>query len=327
MGVKLDKAAPSDLALAYTVGGTATAGSDFTIANSGTLSVPKGATTATIPVTIIDDSVEDGGETVVLTLTAGNGYAVVSPNTHTLTIQNHEPAVPTVTVARKAGTASSISEGGKAAFTVTRSAASATPLTVSLDVSEAAGSDFVAAGDEGTRDVTVPADATEVTFEVATVGDTTDEPDGSVTVTVTDGDGLHGRRSRVGQRDRARRRRPLAGLHRLSNGGELPHRGAGQSEEHGRERPSRAYRQVEPGAEAVGHDTGTGVAPMAASVIHANAAQWPDSPFKAASVYLKSQEQQQEPAVTVSAGTSPVTEGGSATFTLTATPPPRRTWR
>ena len=74
--------------------------------------------------------------------------------------------------------------------------------------------------------------------------------------------------------------------------------------------------------EALGHDTGTGVAPMAASVIHANAAQWPDSPFKAASVYLKSQEQQQEPAVTVSAGASAVTEGGSATFTLTATPPP-----
>ena len=61
---------------------------------------------------------------------------------------------------------------------------------------------------------------------------------------------------------------------------------------------------------------------MAASEIHANAAQWPDSPFKAASVYLKSQEQQQEPAVTVSAGTSPVTEGADASFTLTATPPP-----
>ena len=75
--------------------------------------------------------------------------------------------------------------------------------------------------------------------------------------------------------------------------------------------------------EAVGHDTGTGVAAMPASEIHAKAAQWPDSPFTAASVYLKSLEQQQdEPSVTIAAGTSPVTEGGGAAFTLTASPAP-----
>ena len=77
--VSLDKAAPSDLTLSYTVDGTATAGADFTIANSGTLSVPKGATKAAIPVTIIDDSVEDGGETVVLTLTASTAMRWARP--------------------------------------------------------------------------------------------------------------------------------------------------------------------------------------------------------------------------------------------------------
>jgi len=39
---------------------------------------------------------------------------------------------------------------------------------------------------------------------------------------------------------------------------------------------------------AIGYDSGE--SPMAESVIHANAAKWPDSPFKAASVYLKSQQ-------------------------------------
>ena len=76
--VRLDKAPLADIMLAYTVSGTATSGSDYT-ALSGTVAVPRGATTATIPVTILDDGVQDRGETVVLTLAAGKGYRVGSP--------------------------------------------------------------------------------------------------------------------------------------------------------------------------------------------------------------------------------------------------------
>ena len=73
---------------------------------------------------------------------------------------------------------------------------------------------------------------------------------------------------------------------------------------------------------AIGHDSGESAMPV--SEIHDNAAKWPDSPFKAASDYLKSQEgqgQQQTPEVSVSAGGG-VTEGGDATFTVTASPAP-----
>ena len=76
---------------------------------------------------------------------------------------------------------------------------------------------------------------------------------------------------------------------------------------------------------AIGHDSPE--APMAASRIHANAGKWPDSPFRAASVYLKSQDPElqqdglRDPVITVSAGDA-VTEGESAVFTFTATPPP-----
>ena len=75
----LAPAAPSGgLDIAYAVTGTATAGSgnDFTIQGSGTLSVAAGATTATIPVAINDDSVDDDAETVVLTLSSGTGYTL-----------------------------------------------------------------------------------------------------------------------------------------------------------------------------------------------------------------------------------------------------------
>ncbi len=40
------------------------------------VTVPAGATTATVPVTIIDDAHEDSGETIVLTLVGGTGYRV-----------------------------------------------------------------------------------------------------------------------------------------------------------------------------------------------------------------------------------------------------------
>ena len=94
--VKLSPAAPSGgLTINYSVAGTATAGirNDFTITNSGSVIIAAEATSATIPIDVKDDTIEDDGETVVLTLVAGTGYAVGSPSVHTLTIANTEEPV------------------------------------------------------------------------------------------------------------------------------------------------------------------------------------------------------------------------------------------
>ena len=91
--VNLSSAAPSGgLTLGYSVSGTATPGSgnDFTIENSGTLSVAPGATTATIPVVISDDNAPENAETVILTLTGGAGYTLGTATVHTLTITNDD---------------------------------------------------------------------------------------------------------------------------------------------------------------------------------------------------------------------------------------------
>ena len=50
---------PAAITVTYTVGGTATVGSDFSISGSGTLSVASGVTTATVPVAITDDTAEE----------------------------------------------------------------------------------------------------------------------------------------------------------------------------------------------------------------------------------------------------------------------------
>ena len=93
--VNLSPTPTSALTLSYRVGGTATAGSDFSIVGSGTLSVLSGATTATIPVAITDDSTQESSETVILTLTSGNGYTVNSDFArHTLTIADNDATPP-----------------------------------------------------------------------------------------------------------------------------------------------------------------------------------------------------------------------------------------
>ena len=408
--VAFEPAPPSPLTLAYEVSGTATSGADYQ-ALSGTVSVPAGAATATIAVTIIDDAHEDSGESVVLRLVGGTGYRVADKGSgpwasarywerpwthHVVWILNHDAGdlegllqaqldqavaggdaalanlcrralalvrgeappdglaplteaeararagvetgrgeaaraalwrdlahlagavtttEPAVTLA--AGT-SPVTEGGSATFTLTATPPPASALAVTVAI--ATDGDWGIAA--GSRTVSIPTTGS-ATLTLPTTGDAADEPDGSVTVTVTDGNGYTVGAAASGsitiEDDDAPATPDWTDYQTVVSYLVEVRDNPKNTAVKGNAAHIAKWNRV---LEALGHDTGTGVAPMAASVIHANAAQWPDSPFRAASVYLKSQEQQQEPAVTVSAGTSPVTEGGSASFTLTATPPP-----
>ena len=95
---------------------------------------------------------------------------------------------PATTITIAAGT-SPVTEGTAASFTLTASPAPTVDLTVNLSVADASGSDFVAPGDEGAKTVAIGSGASTATYSVATQGDTTDEPNGPVTVTVSAGDG------------------------------------------------------------------------------------------------------------------------------------------
>ena len=88
--VNLSPAAGGPIAVSYTLSGTATRGTDYAITgvtgNSGTVTIPAGATSVNIPVAITDDSIAEQPETIILTLTAGDGYTLGTTTTHTLTI-------------------------------------------------------------------------------------------------------------------------------------------------------------------------------------------------------------------------------------------------
>ncbi|MCY3654297.1 MAG: hypothetical protein OXG70_04575, partial [Cyanobacteria bacterium MAG IRC1_bin_28] len=81
-------------------------------------------------------------------------------------------------------------EGDTASITVVADEAPKKDLTVTVTVTDAAGSDFVNKKDEGSQQFTFPAGSTSATFTLATVNDSGtkgDEPDGTVTVTLKDG--------------------------------------------------------------------------------------------------------------------------------------------
>ena len=183
VAVSLSPAPATDITVRYTVSGSATSDSDFS-ALDGSVSVTSGTASVNIPVTITDDSIDDDDETIILTLSAGgNFYTVGSTSVHTATITDNDdpPADPVLTITG----GSAVTEGTAASFTV-----SATPNVsgaVTLGYTVAQTGDFVAAGDIGTTSVSFSGGTGTIT--VATVGDSADEANGSVTVTLNDGPG------------------------------------------------------------------------------------------------------------------------------------------
>ena len=329
IGVRLNPAPSSDITLNYAEGlltrgddSPATAGKDYK-ALSGKLTVPKGATSATIPVTVIHDGEwGEGLETVYLLLDTGHGYLVLDSDVtdHKLSIVDKD-VEPQTKVAIAAGGA--VTEGGDAVFTLTAAPAPAAPISVNVTL--AVEGDYGVAA--GSRTVTVP-ETGSATLTLATADDGADEADGSVTVTVADGDGYAAgdpASATVDIRDDDEPATPdytdyQTVVNYLIEVRDNPENTAVR----GNPAHIRKWNRV---LAAIGHASGEEAMP--ASEIHANAARWPDSPFKAASEYLKSagaqglqgQEQQQKPEITVAAGGA-VSEGGDAVFTLTANPAP-----
>ncbi|MEG4070956.1 FG-GAP-like repeat-containing protein, partial [Microcoleus sp. Pol11C2] len=106
--ITLNDIAPDGFTVAYTVGGTATNGTDYTTL-SGTVTIPAGQTTATINVVPTDDAIVDPNETVTITLIDGAAYnlAAAPNNTASRTITDNDIAGVTITP-----TATPATEGG-----------------------------------------------------------------------------------------------------------------------------------------------------------------------------------------------------------------------
>ncbi len=183
--VNLNPAPASAIVVRYGVAGTADEGgnNDFTIARFGSLRVAAGATSATIDVTIIDDSLDESSETVILNLTDHADYDLGATASHTLTITDNDDPPPQTPIVSITGSGA-ITEGGNARFTLTASPAPRNSIRVRVTISQTG--NFAAGGQIRTRTETVGSSGT-ASFTVATTDDSQDEPHGAINARVNDG--------------------------------------------------------------------------------------------------------------------------------------------
>ena len=182
--VHADAAPAADLTVALTVAQT---GDMLSAPGAGSrqLTLAAGATSATLALATADDGVDEPDGSVSVTLDAGAGYTVAAGQAAGAVVvrDNDEPVISIAAGTKMTG---GVTEGAPASFTLTATPAPHADLTVSLAVTQSG--DYAAQGQTGTRQVTIPTGGS-IAFEVATVNDTADEPDGSVTATLAAGSG------------------------------------------------------------------------------------------------------------------------------------------
>jgi Ca2+-binding RTX toxin-like protein len=171
------------LNVSYTLTGTATRGSDYTGTSPGTATFAAGATTTTVTLPTINDTVVDPIETIIATIAAPTGYTISGAASASATIVDNDIApVGTIAIAkttdgREAGPVSSV-------FTLTRTGSTAAALNVSYTLTGTAtrGTDYTGTS-PGTA--TFAAGATTTTVTLPTINDTVVDPNETIIATIT----------------------------------------------------------------------------------------------------------------------------------------------
>ena len=175
--------APSNpVTVRFTMGGTATSGSDYVTLGSSVVLL-AGSTSVAVGVVPIDDFVQEPTETMTLTLVADPAYTLAATgSTATVTLTDDEP---TVTVSATTNAAEPATHG---AFTISYPGTALTrAVVVAFTVSGTAtsGADFVSLG----TTVTIPTGSNSVLVPIAVLDDLLPEPPETISLTIQPGSG------------------------------------------------------------------------------------------------------------------------------------------
>jgi hypothetical protein len=182
LDVSLSAASDVDVTVNYGVtGGTASgSGLDYTLA-AGTATIIHGSLTTNIPVTIVNDSLDEADETIVVTLSGPVNATLGAKSVHTYTIQDNDAAP----VVQFTTTSSSGGEGVTPVnLEVSLSAASGQNVTVTVSYYGSATNNIDYTSSTGTS-ASIPAGNTTANINISIVDDSMDEDDETIEVRIT----------------------------------------------------------------------------------------------------------------------------------------------
>ncbi len=357
--LNVDLAPDSDLPVNLSIRegpGTFAPGGDYVDADTWTATIPAGERGVAFSIPTVDDEVEEPDAIARVRIESGTGYTVHKIRLWDVTVTDDDGPVglgseqdgaqggatplPVVTIAADAA---SVTEGGDVTFTVTADPAPANDLPVNVGVAQEMGAGSNRVGSSWFDMVTIRAGESSATWTVTTMSDQVARADGEVVGRI-----LWGNDYREGATSKVT-------VALIDDDG-------GTADTDGAPEPTSVTTQTGPPgvplalvAEVKGHiahfkarNHGAGVrdwtlvldrlegrtgmtdAAIAAWLARARLHGWQDGiqtlpKVQAALAALAAVPQQQPatlPVVTIAAGASPVTEGGNAVFTLTASPLP-----
>ncbi len=174
------------LTVNFTISGTATRGGDYTLPGSnGTnaYTIPAGQSSLACSVAVVNDPNSEVTQTATCTIAGGAAYTVGTPSNASITITDDDGAggLPTMTIT--ATNPNAAEPGTAGTFTVIRTGATGSALTVNYSVSgtAASGSDFTALG----TSVSIAAGQASATLTVTPIDDTVAESTETVIVGLT----------------------------------------------------------------------------------------------------------------------------------------------
>ena len=182
---------PSSAATTVTVSATpvspALAG-DYALSTNKTLTIPADslASTGVVTITAVDNSVDAADKTVTVSATATNAQGITAPQDATLTITDDD--APELTIADASVAEGDSGTSATLTFTVTLAPAATLPVTVdwqTADGTAEAGTDYTA----GSGTLTFESGDASKTFAVTVTGDDADEPNETLTVTLSNESG------------------------------------------------------------------------------------------------------------------------------------------
>ena len=167
-----------NLRVDFTLEGTASPGADYP-AVTGSIIIPAGSATADIPITAINDALNEGEESVVIRLSSSSSYNVGNPGSATIIIVDDEGA--NVTLSASDASAAEVANPG--AFTFSRAGGTlGAPLVVYFEVNGTAarGIDYT----DIPNFITIPGGAASFVLPISPINDTVNEDNETVTLTL-----------------------------------------------------------------------------------------------------------------------------------------------